>query len=89
MDVFNLNKINNKALALNKGIVNITEICEQYVINPSEDCGTMMIGTVVKLDQDLKALKQAVAELISKIDNEEVNVSKQGDGYIIKEQLDE
>jgi hypothetical protein len=47
MDVFNLNKINKKALALNKGIVNITEICEQYVTNPSEDCGTMMIGTVV------------------------------------------
>ncbi len=86
MDIFNLNKINKKALALNKGIVNITEICEQYVTNPTEDTGTMMIGTVVKLDQDLKALKQSVAELISKIDNEEVNVSKQGDGYVIKEQ---
>ena len=85
MDIFNLNKINKKALALNKGIVNITEICEQYVTNPSEDCGTMMIGTVVKLDQDLKALKQSVAELISKTDNDEVNVSKQGDGYVIQE----
>jgi len=85
MDIFNLNKINKRALALNKGIVNITEICEKYVTNPSEDCGTMMIGTVVKLDQDLKDLKQAVANLISKVDNEEVNVSKQGDGYVIKE----
>lgn len=85
MDIFNLNKINKKALALNKGIVNITEICEQYVTNPSEDCGTMMIGTVVKLDQDLKALKQAVANLISQVDSEEIDISRQGDGYIIKE----
>lgn len=86
MDVFNLNKINKKALALNKGIVNITEICEKYVTNPSEDCGTMMIGTVVKLDQDLKSLKQAVADLITKVDSEEYNVSKKGDGYIIKKE---
>jgi len=85
MDVFNLNKINKRALALNKGIVNITEICEKYAANPSEECGTMMIDTVVKLDQDLKDLKQAVANLISKVDNEEINVSKEGDGYRIKE----
>lgn len=85
MDIFNLNKINKKALSLNKEIVNITEICERYATNPSEECGTMMIGTVVKLDQDLKMLKQAVADLISKIDNNEVNISKQGNGYVIKE----
>lgn len=84
MDVFNLNKINKKALALNKGIVNIAEICERYVQNPSEDAGTMMIGAVVKLDQDLKVLKQAVADLVSKVDNKTVEVSKEGDGYIIK-----
>ena len=84
MDLFNLNKINKKALSLNKGIVNMTEICEKYVTNPTEDTGTMMIGTVVQIDQDLKALKQAVAELITKIDNGEVNVSKHGDGYIIQ-----
>lgn len=85
MDIFNLNKINKKALALNKGIVGITEICEKYVTDPSEECGTMMIGTVVKLDQDLKAFKQAVADLVSRVDNDEVNVSKQGNGYVIQE----
>ena len=85
MDVFNLNKINKKALALNKGIVNITEICERYVTNPSEDCGTMMIGTVVQLDQDLKSLKQAVADLVTKVDNGTIEISKKGDGYVIKE----
>ena len=85
MDVFNLNKINKKALSLNKGIVNITEICEEYVKNPTEDTGTMMIGTVVKLDQDLKALKQSVAELISKIDSGEVEITQKENGYIIKE----
>jgi len=85
MDIFNLNKINKKALSLNKGIVNVTEICEKYVTNPSEDLGTMMIGTVVQIDQDLKVLKQAVAELITKVDKESVEISKEGDGYIIKE----
>ena len=85
MDIFNLNKINKQALSLNKGIVNITEICEKYVLNPSDDTGTMMIGTVVQIDQDLKALKQAVAELITKVDKEIVEISKQGDGYVIKD----
>ena len=83
MDAFNLNKINKKALSLNKLIVNVTEICEKYVTNPTEECGTMMIGTVVQIDQDLKALKQSVADLVSKVDTEVVDVSKEGDGYRI------
>jgi len=83
MDVFNLNKINKMALSLNKDIVNISEICEKYVLNPSEDSGTMMIGAVVKLDQDLRALKQSVADLVSRVDKGTVEVSKEGDGYII------
>lgn len=86
MDAFNLNKINKKALLLNKGIVNITEICEKYTVNPTEDLGTMMIGTVVQLNQDLAVFKQAVANLISQIDSDEIEVSQEGDGYRIKEQ---
>ena len=85
MDVFNLNKINKRALSLNKGIVNVAELCEKYAQNPSEDNGTMMIGAIVKLEQDLNAIKQSVADLVNKVDKEVVEISKKGDGYLIKD----
>ena len=84
MDIFNLNKINKRALALNKGIVNVTELCERYVQNPSEDNGTMMIGAIVKLDQDLTSIKKSVAELVNRVDKDVVDIEKKGDGYLIK-----
>jgi len=84
MDIFNLNKINKRALALNKGIVNVAELCERYVQNPSEDNGTMMIGAIVKLDQDLTSIKKSVAELVNRVDKDVVDIEKKGDGYLIK-----
>ena len=84
MDIFNLNKINKRALSLNKGIVTITELCEKYVQNPSEDNGIMMLGAIVQLDQDLNSIKKSVAELVNKIDKEVAEITKKGDGYRIE-----
>lgn len=85
MDIFNLYRINKRALSLNKGIVIITELCERYVQNPSEENGTMMLGAIIKLDQDLNSIKKSVAELVNKVDKEVFDIEKKGNGFIIKD----
>jgi hypothetical protein len=85
MDIFHLNKINKKALSLNKEIIIITEFCEKYAQDPSEQNGSIMIEAIIEADKNLKDIKKSVADLVNKVDKEVVDISKKENGYIIKD----
>lgn len=85
MDIFHLNRINKKALSLNKEIVIITQLCEKYAQNPSEKNAIKMIESIVKVNQDLDTIKLDVADLVNKVDKDVISISKEQNGYVIKD----
>ncbi len=84
-DSFNLNEINKNIIDLVKELTNISKICEDYILSPTDNNGENIIDTMEKSEKILLKVKNNIVKMIETIDTDEVDITSiENNGFRIE-----
>ena len=86
-DCFNLNEINKCLLDLISSVKPISEACEAYVQDPSDDTGQNIVEKIEISQKNMSKVKDCIVKMINIIDGTQdiIEIEESDNGVILKD----